>query len=196
MSNQPRSVTLEQIEAEIASEHYFTAADGICGCAERAAGYVPNEASSAHDTPLSLLTFCVLVLRNGFTVTGQSACADPAKFNADMGRKLAREDAIRQCWKLLGFRLRDQIAAEQGSAPAAKRYAREDLDLSSLKWATYPHASDPLGEKANYFVRLRDGREIRGAIQMPYDTPTPTPSSRIATLCAMDALRVANGEQP
>ena len=136
----------------------------------------------------------MLVLRNGFTVTGQSACADPAKFNADMGRKLAREDAIRQCWKLLGFRLRDQIAAEQGAAPAAKRYAREDLDLSSLKWSAHLSADNPFGDRANYFVRLRDGREIRGAIQIPFDTPMP--ASRMGTLCAMDALRVANGEQP
>lgn len=187
MSNQPRSVTLEQIEAEIASEHYFTAADGICGCAERAAGYVPNEASSAHDTPLSLLTFCVLVLRNGFTVTGQSACADPAKFNADMGRKLAREDAIRQCWKLLGFRLRDQIAAEQGAAPAAKRYASSDID--DLRWATALDAFDPFGDKVNVWARMKDGKEFRGAF-------TPIVGERIGPAAAVHILRVANGEQP
>ena len=189
MSNKPRSVTLEQIEAEIRSEHLFTAAEGQAGAVGMAVGSLAQCPAE-----LSLLTFCVLVLRNGFTVTGQSACADPAKFNADMGRKLAREDAIRQCWKLLGFRLRDQIAAEQGAAPAAKRYAREDLDLSSLKWSAHLSADNPFGDRANYFVRLRDGREIRGAIQIPFDTPMP--ASRMGTLCAMDALRVANGEQP
>lgn len=190
MTNEPRTVTLEQIEAEIRSEHLFTGAEGQAG----AVG-MPVGSMAQCPAELRLLTFCVLVLRNGFTVTGQSACADPANFNADMGRKLAREDAIRQCWKLLGFRLRDQIAAEQGAAPAAKRYTKEDVDLGSLKWAAHLSVDNPFGDRASYFVRLRDGREIRGAIQLPMDA-SPQPPSRIATLCAMDALRVANGEQP
>src|SRR6185503_6848780 len=71
-------VTPADIEAAIASEHYFTAMDGVAG----AAG--PNDAIGV-DTAraLGLLTFCVLVLRNGFTVTGESACASPENFDAD-----------------------------------------------------------------------------------------------------------------
>ena len=59
---------------------------------------------------LELLTFCVLVLRNGFTVYGASACASPENFNAKIGRSIARENAEREIWPLLGFRLRDQLA--------------------------------------------------------------------------------------
>ncbi|MGX5661550.1 Gp49 family protein [Diaphorobacter nitroreducens] len=105
-------VTPADIEAEIVSEHYFTAADGVQG-AYRAGGDVhavggtPSEA--AHQT-LDLLTFCVLVLRNGFTATGESACASPENFNAEIGRKIARENAINKVWPLLGFRLRDKLA--------------------------------------------------------------------------------------
>lgn len=61
--------------------------------------------------PLRLLTFCVLVLRNGFTVTGESACASPENFDAAIGRKIARQNAEQKIWLLLGFRLRDQLAA-------------------------------------------------------------------------------------
>lgn len=182
MSNQHRSVTLEQIEAEIRSEHLFTAAEGQAGAVGMAVGSLAQCPAE-----LSLLTFCVLVLRNGFTVTGQSACADPAKFNADMGRKLAREDAIRQCWKRLGFRLRDQIAAEQGAAPAAKRYASSDID--DLRWATALDAFDPFGDKVNVWARMKDGKEFRGAF-------TPIVGERIGPAAAVHILRVANGEQP
>lgn len=110
VSTAPR-VTPADIEAEIASESYFTAADGVRGASAGKPGesllpeYVTYEGS-----PLALLTFCVLVLRNGFTVTGESACASPANFNPEIGRKIARENAIAKVWPLLGFRLRDELA--------------------------------------------------------------------------------------
>ena len=59
---------------------------------------------------MAVLTFCVLVLRNGFTVTGESACASPENFDAAIGRKIARENAVNKIWPLLGFRLRDELA--------------------------------------------------------------------------------------
>ena len=96
------------VEANIVSEHYFTAADGYRSnpC------YDPN--GHQHEplpapAPLELLTFCVLVLRNGFTVTGESACASPENFDAEIGRKIARTNAVNQIWPLLGFRLRDAL---------------------------------------------------------------------------------------
>ena len=45
---------------------------------------------------LGLLTFCVLVLRNGFPVTGESVCASPENFDADLGRKIARQNAVQK----------------------------------------------------------------------------------------------------
>jgi hypothetical protein len=93
-------VTPGNIEAEIAAEYFFTAEQGANGgrCD------VPTVAS------LSLLTFCVLVLRNGFTVTGESACASPENFDAEIGQKIARQNAVAKVWPLLGFRLRDQLS--------------------------------------------------------------------------------------
>ena len=96
-------VTPADIEANIASEHYFTAAQGVLGNID----VVPDEDQL---DILELLTFCVLVLRNGFTVTGESACASPENFDAEIGRKVARENAIDKVWPLLGFRLRDRLS--------------------------------------------------------------------------------------
>ena len=64
---------------------------------------------------LALLTICVLVLRNGFTVTGESACASPENFDAEIGHKIARQNAVAKIWPLLGFRLRDQLASDTPS---------------------------------------------------------------------------------
>lgn len=95
-------VTPDDIKANIASEHYFTAQDGKRGAAERGAaiGVYPE---------LELLTFCVLVLANGFTVTGKSACASPENFDAEIGKKIAREDAIQQLWPLMGYALKERL---------------------------------------------------------------------------------------
>ena len=97
-------VTAEDIENAIESSFYFTAADGCYGA--RLDKIEPTEIP----TPLRLLTICVLVLRNGFTVVGTSACASPANFDAGIGQRVARQDAIRQVWPLLGYALRDRLA--------------------------------------------------------------------------------------
>ncbi|MDO9094458.1 MAG: Gp49 family protein [Rubrivivax sp.] len=92
-------VTPEDVEAAIASEFYFTAADGVRG--ESQMGTSPAGLASS----LERLTLCVLVLRNGFTVTGESACASAENFKADIGRKVARQNAVNKVWPLLGYAL-------------------------------------------------------------------------------------------
>ncbi len=104
-------VTPADLVAEIVSEHYFTGADGRYGAIINEA-YVGMELPRDDDgdlEPLELITFCVLVLRNGFTVTGESACASAANFNAEIGRRIAREKAIDKLWMLIGFRLKDAL---------------------------------------------------------------------------------------
>ena len=103
-------VTPTDVEAEIASEHYFTAADGYRSAPCFDPNGQPTDCLPA-PAPLGLLTFCVLILRNGFTVTGESACASPENFSAEIGRKIARENAINKMWPLLGFRLKDKLAS-------------------------------------------------------------------------------------
>jgi hypothetical protein len=109
-------VTPADIEAEITSEHYFTAGEAAeYGPGSRNLLTVPTGLPQS----LGLLTFCVLILRNGFTVTGESACASPENFDAEIGRKIARQNAVAKIWPLLGFRLRDQLATLKQQAERA-----------------------------------------------------------------------------
>ena len=97
-------VTPADIEANIASEWFFTAAQGAMAGSNL---YVEPETGRA----LRLLTFCVLVLKNGFTVTGESACASPENFDAEIGRKIARANAVQKIWPLMGYALRSTLAS-------------------------------------------------------------------------------------
>lgn len=96
-------VTPADIEANIAGEHYFRAWDGAWAVSQSDGVAPPDQ--------LKLLTFCVLVLRNGFTVTGESACASAENFDADIGRKIARQNAVQKVWPLMGYELRSKLAA-------------------------------------------------------------------------------------
>ena len=103
-------ITPDDIAANISSEHYFTAADGIRGA---------NNLECERGDPLTLLTFCVIELRNGFTVTGESACASPENFDADIGRKIARQNAVQKIWPLMGYSLRSKLSAPSSGAQVA-----------------------------------------------------------------------------
>lgn len=95
-------ITLRDITRNIIHEHYFTAREGCEGAGMGGGVY--------HES-LGLLTFCVLVLRNGFTVTGESACASPENFDADIGRRIAKESALNKIWPLMGYQLKSQLTA-------------------------------------------------------------------------------------
>jgi hypothetical protein len=113
-------VTLDAIENNIVAENYFTAAEG----AANAGTPVPAE--------LELLTFCVLTLKNGFTVTGQSACADPKNFDPEIGKKIARGDAIRQIWPLMGYELRTKIKLIEAGSDTALGEALTRMTAASM----------------------------------------------------------------
>lgn len=105
-------VTPADIAKEIVKEHFFTAWEGAqlaYWSDSDPENPKPVEGEPDRNGPLALLTFCVLELRNGFTVTGESACASPENFDAEIGRKIARENAVNKIWPLLGFRLRDKL---------------------------------------------------------------------------------------
>ena len=55
-------------------------------------------------------TSCLLTLKNGFTVHGESACASPENFDAELGRKIARDNAKNKIWMLEGYALRERIS--------------------------------------------------------------------------------------
>ena len=101
-------ITPADIEANIANERYFSALDGAYGSHLRGS---PHCNGMPAPEGFNLLTFCVLVLKNGFTVTGESACASPENFDAELGRKIARKNAIDKVWPLMGYALKERLAA-------------------------------------------------------------------------------------
>lgn len=125
-------VTPADVEAAIASEHYFTAADGVrlrwltddhpkhdtrasvydiasnVNVRSYASTCASIDAAVGTPQPLGLLTFCVLVTHNGHTVTGEAHCQDPAKFDATTGQQAARANAIDKLWPMVVFSARQR----------------------------------------------------------------------------------------
>lgn len=98
-------VTPSDIEDNIISEHYFTAADAAGFPPVEGVDYIPPR----NRGPLDLLTICVMVLKNGFTVTGESACASPDNFDAALGKKIAQANAVNKIWPLMGYELKQRL---------------------------------------------------------------------------------------
>lgn len=92
-------VTLADITNNIAATHYLNASEAV--------SHLGQPANKALDA----LTVCLLVTKSGFTIVGKSAPADPANFDKALGEKLAYEDCVRQLWPLMGFSLREKLAA-------------------------------------------------------------------------------------
>jgi hypothetical protein len=60
-------------------------------------------------TAFDLLTICVIKLANGFTVTGESACASPENFNQEIGNSIALANAKQKIWLLEGYLLKERL---------------------------------------------------------------------------------------
>ena len=82
-----------------------------------------------HVFPGTTLTVCCLKLRNGFTVTGESAAASPENFDVELGKKIARSNARDKIWALEGYALRERRAAVGAVAEWNKRH---NANLSGL----------------------------------------------------------------
>lgn len=91
--------------------------------------------------PSGRVTVCELTLKNGFTVRGESAVVFIENFNEDIGRKVARENAEKEVWQLLGFRLRDELA----------RPVLTDADAAADLAGT-PRPNNPTAEAADFLA--------------------------------------------
>ena len=80
-------ITPDQIDAQIVGEYF-------------------------HLVPNTSMTICVLTLKNGFQVTGESASASVENFDAAIGRRIARDNARAKIWALEGYRLRSRLDEE------------------------------------------------------------------------------------
>jgi len=135
-------VTLESLMAKIAGEEY-----AVFG---------------------GVLTICVITTTNGFTVTGESACAAPENFNAELGRGFARERAISKLWGFEGYALREVLhLAEATIKPGEgmRRYVGIKAvnakpmtrgDYNALRGWHVPADENPAD--AGYLVEYADGQ--------------------------------------
>lgn len=101
--NAPR-LTPQHIDSIIVDQYYFTAANAQWGVDPSTTALI-----GLHKQ-LETLTFCVLILKNGFTVTGESACASPENFDPEIGKKIAYENAREKIWMLEGCLLKEELS--------------------------------------------------------------------------------------
>lgn len=62
-----------------------------------------------HRFPGTTSTACCLVLYNGMSAVGSCGCVDPAEYNEQMGKDIARRDAFGKVWAYLGFKLAEKL---------------------------------------------------------------------------------------
>ena len=67
--------------------------------------------------PGTTLTVCCLTLANGFTVTGESACASPENFDQMIGENIALKNAKEKAWALEGYVLREKLHQAASQVP-------------------------------------------------------------------------------
>ncbi|MDH7973724.1 Gp49 family protein [Sphingomonas sp. AR_OL41] len=106
-------VTLADLEANIAAEYSFIASDALAGIRPNVPGH----------PALDVLTICLIVTRNGFTIIGKAAPASPENFDIAKGKANAREDALRQLWPLMGYALRERQASPPRGVTEPLNYA-------------------------------------------------------------------------
>lgn len=97
-------VSLAMMEAKIKHRYDITGSEAVFLDTRR------RELEPLHPS-LPILSICILVMENGFTIIGKAAPASPANFDRELGKKLAYEDAIRQLWPMEGYLLRSQLAS-------------------------------------------------------------------------------------
>lgn len=105
-----------------------------------------------HRFPDTTLTICVLTLANGFKVTGESACVDPANFNVELGERIAYDNAFEKLWSLEGYLLAEERYVAQLNAgvvhpldhiasichEANRGYCEALGDFSQVPWSEAP----------------------------------------------------------
>ena len=104
----PRVVPAD-IEACIASEHYFTAEEGMRGTEASLNTFAETGCVYGY-LALAQVTICVMVLKNGHRIVGVNAGpVSHDNFNSELARRLSRQNAIDQIWPLEGYALRERL---------------------------------------------------------------------------------------
>lgn len=92
-----------------------------------------------------VLRWAVLTTRNGFAVTGRpSASVSSANDKAEIGERVAIENAKQELWPLMGFRLRDELA----------RPVLTDADAAA-DLAGAPRPDNPTAEASDFLASVK-----------------------------------------
>jgi hypothetical protein len=156
-------ITVKDVEDNIQDKVFFTGADGYNGQHFRTKIGFP-------DTPkcLKLVTFCVLVLRNGFIVAGQSMCVNAENYDKAVCEKRACENAID---KVIGAMLYAAMAQPKDTKAVAAKMKRRSVKKTAVPKLIDPEA--PWGRK-------KDG----------------TPAKRRGPFSAAENMAIAASEAP
>ena len=87
------------------------------------------QSKTTFTNPAGTLTHCVITLPCGYTVTGESACVDPANYHKELGEKYALEQAVEKLWPLEGYLLANDIYRAKQPESYASRMIFEQSDL-------------------------------------------------------------------
>lgn len=116
------------------------------------------------------VTTCVLTLKNGFAVTGESSCVSDANFKEEIGRAVSRQNAKEKVWELEGYALRTKLSLIEGAQPpkvvggAVKTYVgtrvvhaipMTRLAYNNMRGWQLPDNED--GNDLGYLIELADG---------------------------------------
>lgn len=121
-----------------------------------------------------LLTICVITLQNGFTVTGESACASPENYRKETGEKISYENAYDKIWALMGYELKNKLALMKGAGAPTGGILHLGSDVHTALGQKVVHftpmtrldynvfrgwqlPADENGEDEGYLVQYADG---------------------------------------
>lgn len=125
-------ITQELIDATIVSKTFIVLPDGVT-------------------------TICQLILKNGFSVLGSSACVDPTNFNLQMGRDIAFKNAQDKVWQLEGYLLKEEMFRASVKIPVTiTASAPEAVKVSETASKKTPKPAKPADENAPWGYR-KDG---------------------------------------
>lgn len=189
-------VTPSDLKQNIVDEFYFTAAQAI-----QAETGIP---ANSIDMPqgVKLLTFCVLVLRNGFTVTGESACASPENFDAELGRKIARENAVNKVWPLMGYALKEQLHILNQVPGYSERLDAHIKMVKDSGWAPGDGAGQQSSDMPPSLLAAHSTAEVRSYLDRlraindsnPHITVGEGASRIVLDLATVDAELILRGD--
>lgn len=187
-------ITLADIVAQIQGTYYFTAEQGarMAIADEGAAGTGPL----ADAGPLGLLTCCVLVLHNGFTVMGTSACASPENFDAEVGKKVALNKAFDLMWPLLGYQLRERLHGAVELRGSLETFTPGLPDVEKVSASVHEAWMESKRLQGVTTRKSEDGEELMAPYQGLSEKAKDLDRNSVrAVLAAIAAAQQDNGEQ-